>query len=381
MKGSKNGRMQIDPSSERATPRRYAVETWDDYQKVSERIVHRFDSEFTLRSFDFIHPTRLQRGTPQRFKKPYPARVAYTDWGDPANPTIVCCGGVAGTSMRFNYFASDLKKHFRIVAMDWVGRGLSGWMCYEHDYSFETYVQQLKQMIEHLNVGPVTILGSSLGGRAATEIAARYPWLVSRLIINDTGPCHPTKRHKRRAKVLSRFYVFRDPADLLRRVGASQKNDGPIGDDIRLYLTFHMTRWSDENGGRIYRHDMRAMQAYKSDVHFEQWKQWDKIHCPMLVIHGVLSDVLLPKTIKRMKKTQQISIMHVPDTGHTPALSDRNHTRFILDWLLHASPDPDECTVPYAPLREKWSPTRKKSLIEKTEIPSINKYNKNFAPK
>jgi hypothetical protein len=26
--------------------------------------------------------------------------------------------------------------------------------------------------------------------------------------------------------------------------------------------------------------------------------------------------------------------MHVPDTGHTPVLSDRNQTWFIRDWLL-----------------------------------------------
>ena len=40
-------------------------------------------------------------------------------------------------------------------------------------------------------------------------------------------------------------------AEMLRRVGASQKNDGPLSDEIRFSLTFHQTRWSDDEGGRV----------------------------------------------------------------------------------------------------------------------------------
>ena len=70
---------------------------------------------------------RLQRCAP-RFRKPYAVKVAHTDWGDPGHPIVVCVGGVANTAMRFNYLASDLESHFRVVCMDWVGRGRSGWM-------------------------------------------------------------------------------------------------------------------------------------------------------------------------------------------------------------------------------------------------------------
>jgi len=79
-----------------------------------------------------------------------PVKVAYTDWGDTSNPTVVCCGGVANTAMRFNYLASDLEPHFRVVCMDWVGRGRSGWMADERDYSLETYVEQLRQLLIEL---------------------------------------------------------------------------------------------------------------------------------------------------------------------------------------------------------------------------------------
>ena len=352
-----DGRRRAKPGPDWEPPipgRRHVLNSWDDYVEMARRIVGRFHSRFDLRYFEYEHPVRLQKGVPARFRKPYNARAAYTDWGDPRHPTVVCCGGVANSAMRFNYLANDLSADFRVICMDWVGRGLSGWMADERDYSLGTYVEQLRQLIVHLDVGPVTVLGSSLGGSAAIELAARAPRLVDRLILNDIGPFIPKKRRKRRSDTLARYYVFREPADLLRRIGASQKNDGPISDDIRFNITFHQTRWSEEDRGRIYRHDVRALQAYRRDAQesLEQWRHWEKIRCPVLLIHGLLSDALLPHTIARMRRTRAFETMHVPLTGHTPVLSDRNQTSFVLDWLLERRSAENEWTVLYAPLRD-----------------------------
>ena len=329
-------RKRHEPDWEPAIPgKRRVLKTWDEYMSMAKRIIERFDHQFDLRHFDYHHPVRLQKCLP-RFRKPYPVKVAYTDWGDPANPIVVCVGGVANTAMRFNYLASDLESHFRVVCMDWVGRGRSGWMADERDYSLATYTEQLRQLIDHLGGGPVIVLGSSLGGSAAIDLAAHHPSLVSRLILNDIGPFIPKARRKRRSATLARHYVFRDPGDLLRKIGASQKNDGPVSDDVRFNVTFHQTRWSDEEGGRVYRHDVRALQAFRADAQesLDQWRQWEKIHCPVLLIHGMMSDALLPPTIKRMKAKHDVAVMHVPNTGHTPVLSDRNQNWFIHEWLM-----------------------------------------------
>jgi pimeloyl-ACP methyl ester carboxylesterase len=247
--------------------------------------------------------------------------------------------------------------------MDWVGRGRSGWMSDERDYSLATYAEQLRQLIDHLGGGPVILLGSSMGGSAAIELAAHHPSLVSRLILNDIGPFIPKARRKRRSATLARHYVFRDPADLLRKIGASQKNDGPVSDDIRFNVTFHQTRWSDEEGGRVYRHDVRALQAFRTDAQesLDQWRLWDRIRCPVLLIHGMMSDALLAPTIKRMKKKPHVAVMHVPDTGHTPVLSDRNQNWFIHEWLMGHGAAP-EWTVLHARLRDD-ADARKKSPV------------------
>jgi len=351
--GSAARRRRHHPDWEPPIPgRRRVLHTWDEYMALAKRIIERFDHQFDLQHFDYHHPVRLQR-CPRRLRKPYSVKVAYTEWGDIANPTVVCVGGIANTAMRFNYLAADLESHFHVVCMDWVGRGRSGWMADQGDYSLATYAEQLRQLIDHLGGGPVILLGSSLGGSAAIELAARHPGMVSKLILNDIGPFIPKKRRKRRAQTLARHYVFRDPADLLRKIGASQKNDGPISDDIRFNVTFHQTKWSDEEGGRIYRHDTRALQAYKVDAQesLDQWRLWAKIRCPVLLIHGMISDALLAPTIRRMKRSHNVTVMHVPDTGHTPVLSDRNQNWFIHEWLMAHTESKEWCVL-HARLRD-----------------------------
>jgi pimeloyl-ACP methyl ester carboxylesterase len=339
--------------------RRRVLASWNDYIAMASQVVGRFHGQFRVGHFDYVHPTRLQHGTPRRLKRDYAVNVSYAEWGPVDAPVIVCCGGVASVAMRFNYMASDLADSFRLVCFDWVGRGRSGWLAAEGDYSLATYAEQLRQVILHLGGGPVTVLGSSMGGSAAIELAAQHPTLIDRLILNDVGPHIPARRRRRRADTLARHYVFREPSDMLRRVGASQKNDGPVSDDIRFNLTFHQTRWSEEEGGRVYRHDVRALQAYRRDAQKSllQWAQWRRFDCPVLLIHGLQSDALFEPTIKRMSRGRRITVMRLPDTGHAPLLADRNQIWFIRQWLLGLTTAEREWSVLHAAQRERFPGT------------------------
>jgi pimeloyl-ACP methyl ester carboxylesterase len=335
--------------------RRRVLSSWNDYVAMASQVVGRFHGQFQIGHFDYVHPTRLQAGTPRRLKREYATNVAYAEWGPADAPVIVYCGGVASVAMRFNYLASDLSDSYRLICFDWLGRGRSGWLAAEGDYSLATYAEQLRQVIAHLGNKPVVVLGSSMGGSAAIELASKHPGLIERLILNDVGPHIPAKRRRRRADTLARHYVFRDPADLLRRVGASQKNDGPASDDIRFNLSFHQTRWSEEEGGRIYRHDVRALQAYRRDAQKSllQWAQWRQFACPTLLIHGLQSDALFEPTIQRMSRERDLTLMRLPDTGHAPLLADRNQIWFIRQWLQGSGVAEREWTVLHAAQRER----------------------------
>ncbi|MES2772411.1 MAG: alpha/beta hydrolase [Pseudomonadota bacterium] len=331
----------ITPSAEQIE------QQWQALKARADRVTQTFSGQYSLKQFDYVQPEQLQNGVPERLQKRYSVPVSYVAWGSPDKPVLLCCGGIANTAMRFSFLAAALHKEFYVICMDWLGRGRSGWLAHECEYNHATLLEQMRQMVRHLGTSrPLNLLGSSLGGNIAIDFAAQHEHLVERLILNDIGPFIHHQRRQRRAEVLSRFHVFSNPEDMTRRIGAAQKNDGPIDEETRLFVAWQQTRWSTENRGRIYRYDMRSMQAYRRDAaeNLDQWAAWQQIKCPVFLVHGMESDALTTDTIERMRAHQNIEIMHVPDTGHTPTLCDQNQLHFIHHWLLDKATSRSEYT-------------------------------------
>ena len=59
------------------------------------------------------------------------------------------------------------------------------------------------------------------------------------------------------------------------------------------------------------------------------------------------------RTIRRMKKSANVTVMHVPDTGHTPVLSDRNQNWFIHEWLMGRTQAHEWCVLHARPRDEE----------------------------
>ncbi len=308
---------------------------WSAYETHAAGFETRFTGYYAARRFDYIHPVRLQSGVPRRLRKPYSVSVAYTEWGAVDAPLVICVGGVANCAHRFHFLAAELSHDHRLICLDWVGRGRSGWLADKSEYGLETCVEQLHQSLRHLGAHKATLIGSSLGGIAAMVLSSRHHHLVGRLILNDTGPFISAARRRRRAETLARHYVFRTPAEMGRKVGISQRNDGPISQDVRLYTTYHQTQWSAADDGRIYRHDPRALIAFRDEAHqnVNVWSSWWQLRQPILALHGMESDVLRPPTLRRMMQRRDLTVIHIPDTGHTPVLDNPDHIHFIRTWL------------------------------------------------
>lgn len=305
---------------------------WDDYLALAAAVDARLEQEREEHIFHFAFRP-MQAGRLQATVEH--ARTAYSLWRGPAARTLVCVGGIANTAHRFDFLGADLAGRFRIVALDWAGRGRSGWLPDVDDYGFDAYTAQLEGMIEHLGGAPVTVVGSSIGGSAALCLAARRPELLQAIVLNDSGAFIPWQRRQRRALAVGRHYVFRRPADMFRRSGAAQKHDGPVEDAVLLHNGFHQTRWSDADGGRVYRHDLRALLAYRAMAQqdLDLWPVWARVHCPVLVLHGLESDALTTETLLRMEEIRAFTTIDVPSTGHTPALSCSNQLALIAAWL------------------------------------------------
>ncbi|WP_308201299.1 alpha/beta fold hydrolase [Carbonactinospora thermoautotrophica] len=71
-----------------------------------------------------------------------------------------------------------------MIALDQRGHGYSD---RPTDFSREGYIEDAVAVLDRLGLGAVVVLGHSLGGVNAYQLAARHPHLVSALISEDIG--------------------------------------------------------------------------------------------------------------------------------------------------------------------------------------------------
>lgn len=287
------------------------------------------------KNFNYFHGLHLQ-DEEFGYGKPYLVRLTYSDSGGEGHP-IIAIGGITNVIQRFDFLSMDAAPEVRVISLDLAGRGLSGWLVELSDYHLDSYVEQLSQLMDALELDSCSLLGSSLGGSTALAFAARFPNRVRSIVLNDSGPYIPVERRSRRAKVVARHYVFQNPAQMFKRTGASEKHAGPTLDAVLLHTAHSKTRWSEEEDGRVYRHDLRALLAYRAEStqSLDLWHYWSEVRCPVLVIHGMLSDALEQDTLDRMRAYSHLSVIHVEDTGHTPTLSDFPLNQKIVNWILN----------------------------------------------
>lgn len=121
-----------------------------------------------------------------RFVETCGYRTHYIEAGE-GPPLVLIHGGGAGADARGNWEALTmplLAAGRRVIAMDMVGFGDT--LPEDHatfDYSPEARVVQLGAFIEAMGLGPVDVIGNSMGGRTAVALASDRPELVDRLVL------------------------------------------------------------------------------------------------------------------------------------------------------------------------------------------------------
>ncbi len=96
---------------------------------------------------------------------------------------------------QFEYFA---KKGRRVVALDLRGHGLSDKP--RERYTMQGFADDVAFICDHLGLGKVVVIGHSMGGIVAFDLASRYPELVSALIMLDAAIVLASSRSRRCAR-------------------------------------------------------------------------------------------------------------------------------------------------------------------------------------
>ena len=276
-------------------------------------------------------------------------RMAYWEWGDPANPHVVVCGhGLSRQGRDFDVLAGALCGAVRVVCPDVVGRGQSDWLKDPTGYQIPAYATDMLALLAQL--GPATLdwVGTSMGGLIGIVLAGQpnlpLPAPVRRLVLNDVGPAIQWPALERIGQYLGntgRFESLQQAADAMWAVSQSfgphtpaqwlalsTHMVKPVGDDVRGALTLHY----DPAIAVPFR---GLTQEAAAQGEAAMWQLYDGIKADTLLLRGAQSDLLTRETALAMtRRGPKARLVEFAGVGHAPTLVAADQVEAVASFLL-----------------------------------------------
>lgn len=267
-------------------------------------------------------------------------RMAYWEWGDPAQShVVVCAHGLSRQGRDFDTLARALCGQVRVVCPDVVGRGCSDWLSDPMGYAIPAYVADMVTLLARLDAQVVDWVGTSMGGLIGLGLAALPASPLRRLVLNDVGPAIEPASLARIGSYLGQpahWATLDEAADAL---WAISQGFGPHTREQWLALTRPMLR-PDGAGFKPHYDPAIATPFRLITPELAQageaalWQAYDSLRIPVLLLRGAQSDLLSPATAQAMTvRGPKARLVEVAGVGHAPMLVQPDQVAVVTDFL------------------------------------------------
>jgi len=258
-------------------------------------------------------------------------------------PSVICVHGLTRNASDFDDLGAVLASTGRrVMAPDVLGRGDSDWLADPMGYAVPGYVGDMMGLIARatapLGQDGVDWVGTSMGGLIGLTLAASPISPIRRLVLNDVGPFIPKAALEHIATYVTGAPspVFASLTEAETHYRAVHAEFGPMTDADWAKLTRESVVPVEEGTGWRPHQDPAigvAVQAVPPDD-VDLWTLWDQIACPVLVLRGERSTLLLPETAEEMTRRGPDCRVHtVHGAGHAPAFTTADLIQVVADFL------------------------------------------------
>ena len=266
--------------------------------------------------------------------------LAYRDQGTGA--PLLCLAGLTRNSADFEAMA-NLLPDVRIIRQDYRGRGRSDRDRDFRNYNPMTEARDAVELLDHLGLKSVPILGTSRGGIVAMVIAATRKDRISGVILNDIGPVIERTGLDRIAEYLGRQPSAGTLEEAARETAASSVGFRNVPHE--RWIEECRCRYDFEDGRPRLNYDPKLRDAVLPTFTAEApdlWPYFDALEgIPVGLIRGANSDLLSVETVEKMRSRRpDIAVLDVPDRGHCPFLDEPECISFIRHLLTQAGKSP-----------------------------------------
>jgi pimeloyl-ACP methyl ester carboxylesterase len=262
----------------------------------------------------------------------------YRDYpGDSGKPPILCLHGLTRNSRDFADFAERHSPDFRVLALDFRGRGGSNYDPLPMRYNPLTYASDVIELLDQLGVAKAVFVGTSLGGLVTMTMAAIAKQRIAAAILNDVGPDIDASGIERILSYVGkdrRFKSWDEAADAIAGNNKGSFDRYSHADWVRMAKR----NCREQNGEIRFDYDMAIAEPFKTTgptPHVDLWPLFAALgEKPLLVIRGEKSDLLTAATTDKMKQiVPGVKIATVERVGHAPELNEPEALAAIDEFL------------------------------------------------
>jgi pimeloyl-ACP methyl ester carboxylesterase len=265
-------------------------------------------------------------------------RLHYRDYAGAADkPPILCLHGLTRNSRDWTEFAERYSPGFRVLALEFRGRGGSDYDPIPQRYNPLTYAGDVIELLDQLALDQAIFAGTSLGGLVTLTMAAMAPQRIFATIMNDVGPDVDVEGVNRILTYVGndrRFGSWDEAADAIAaNYGASFERYAH--DD---WVKMAKRNCREENGEVRFDYDMAIAEPFKTTGPTPNVDLWPFFRVlaekPLLVVRGAKSDLLTEATARRMQQVApDMKLVLVPGVGHAPELNEPEAVAAIDEFL------------------------------------------------
>lgn len=257
--------------------------------------------------------------------------------GDAGRPPLVCLPGLTRNARDYHRLAERLAGQWRVIAVDFRGRGESAHAKDPMSYVPATYVADVQGMLGELGITRFAAVGTSLGGIVTMLLAAADPGRLAGALLNDVGPEIEAAGLSRIRGYVGRGSAYPTWLHAARAIAAAQADvypDWGLEDWLAMAKRLHRL---NSAGRVVLDYDMKIAEPFRVPGNETGPDMWGALAAlkgtPVLLVRGERSDVLGARTAARMAAELGAELVTVPRTGHAPTLCEPVLAEPIERWL------------------------------------------------
>lgn len=232
--------------------------------------------------------------------------------------------GLGSSTRDWELQVQEFSKTFQVITWDLRGHGQSDKPA--GPYSLPMFAADAAGLLQSLNIKSAHVVGLSLGGGVAFQLAIDYPELVRTMVIVNSAPELVVRTLQDRIAIWQRFAIVRLLG--MRKMGqVLSRRLFPKDEQMSLRTTF-VERWA-ENDPRAYQEAMRAMVG---------WSVTDKlgsIKCPTLVISADQDYTPVAVKERYTKLMPNAELVIISDAHHaTPVEQPEKFNAALMEFLV-----------------------------------------------